>query len=57
MFGKAKRVFPPLAVENGREQSHDSHATENEQYLHQGVSGKANKKIIKGYTLRLIRAH
>lgn len=40
-------MFLPLAVENGREQSHDSHATENEQYLHQGVSGKANKKIIK----------
>lgn len=38
-------VRPPCSVNNGREQSHDSHSTEDEQDLQKGVSRK--KKVLR----------
>lgn len=44
--------FPPCSVNNGRQESHDSHATENEQDLEQRVSVKN-----KGFTHQQIQRH
>lgn len=45
VFGKARRrKFLPSSVNDGREQSHDSHARENEQDLQEGLPEKKKKK-------------
>lgn len=45
MFGKARRrKFPPSSVNDGREQSHDSYAGENEQDLQEGLPEKKTKQ-------------
>lgn len=50
---KARGGFPPRSVNDGREHSHDSHATEDEQDMQEGLPVKANK----GYGFRQIQGH